>query len=216
MGIEHNVFLIARIEPHSKTYAPLGTCFALGGEFFATSFHVTGVDDQNLAIVLPEQAFLDYQRTSMNGPVRLSPMVLHEADPVCDLVVLRSPDIKVSITYALAGSDDVKIGETVCTFGYPHAGEGRAVLTLQTAMVGAKVALHETLPDPRGLVVNLMARPGQSGAPILTANQRQVVGVLAGSYARGGGGQISLGGVDPASLHQTTHAVSAEYLREML
>ena len=45
---------------------------------------------------------------------------------------------------------------------------------------------------------------------------RRVVGVLAGSYARTGGGQISLGGIDPASLHQTTHAVSAEYLREML
>jgi len=216
MGIEHNVFLIARIEPHSQTYTPLGTCFALGDGFFATSFHVTGVDDQNLAVVLPEQAFLDYQRLSTNGPVRLSPMVLHEADPVCDLVILRSPEIKVSTTYGLASSDDVKIGETVCTFGYPHAGEGRAVLTLQTAMVGAKVALHETLPDPRGFVLNLMARPGQSGAPILDANQRRVVGVLAGSYARTGGGQISLGGIDPASLHQTTHAVSAEYLREML
>jgi hypothetical protein len=216
MGIEHNVFLITRINPNSQTYAPIGTCFALGGEFFATSFHVTGVDDKNLAIVLPDQAFMDYQRSLTNGPVRLSPMVLHEADPVCDLVILRSPDINVSTTYVLAGSDDVKIGETVCTFGYPHAGEGRAVLTLQAAMVGAKVALHETLPDPRGLVVNLMARPGQSGAPILTANQKQVVGVLAGSYARGGGGQISLGGIDPASLHQTTHAVSAEYLREML
>jgi hypothetical protein len=42
------------------------------------------------------------------------------------------------------------------------------------------------------------------------------VALLIGSYAPGGGGMVSLGGVDPHTLHQTTHAISAEYAKELL
>jgi hypothetical protein len=36
--------------------------------------------------------------------------------------------------------------------------------------------------------------------------------MVVGSYAPNGGGGILLGDVDPATLHQTTHAISAEYV----
>lgn len=43
-----------------------------------------------------------------------------------------------------------------------------------------------------------------------------LVAMIIGSYAPNSGGSISLGGVDPHTLHQTTHAVSAEYILQML
>lgn len=65
-------------------------------------------------------------------------------------------------------------------------------------------------------MLNTQARPGQSGSPIFSAYTTTLVAILIGSYAPGGGGGISLCGVDPHTLHQTTHAVSVEYVKKML
>ena len=43
-----------------------------------------------------------------------------------------------------------------------------------------------------------------------------IAGILIGSYAPQVNGSISIGGIDPQTLHQTTHAISAEYIKEML
>lgn len=40
--------------------------------------------------------------------------------------------------------------------------------------------------------------------------------MLIGSYAPQSSGSISLGGIDPQTLHQTTNAIPAEYINEMI
>ena len=89
------------------------------------------------------------------------------------------------------------------------------VLTRQDTEIGARVLITSGGIKAKHLVLNVQARPGQSGSPIFRTFDGQLVGVLIGSYAPGGGGGISLGGVDPHTLHQTTHAVSSEYLSKM-
>ena len=90
------------------------------------------------------------------------------------------------------------------------------MLTYERAEIGAKVLIDSNGIKSKHVVLNTQARPGQSGSPVLRLPDLMVIGLLIGSYAPGGGGGISLGGVDPQTLHQTTHAISAEYLTEML
>lgn len=64
--------------------------------------------------------------------------------------------------------------------------------------------------------MNIQTRPGQSGSPVFRESDSMLVAMIIGSYAPNSSGSISLGGVDPHTLHQTTHAVSAEYILQML
>jgi hypothetical protein len=40
--------------------------------------------------------------------------------------------------------------------------------------------------------------------------------MITGGYAPAGGGGVIVAGIDPQTLHQTTHAVSAEYILGLL
>ncbi len=196
----------------------LGTAFAVGPRKIATAFHVIGANDDGLAIVVPRfPNMLAYQDTS-DTRVSSLPVRIVAADPLRDLCVLElaAPDAQISVSYGLSGTDAVPPGEPVVTLGFPHANFGRMVLTQQVAHVGARVLIENSGQKSKHIVLNTQARDGQSGGPVFDAGLGSVVAVLIGSYAPGGGGGISLGGVDPATLHQTTHAISAEYLGAML
>lgn len=160
---------------------------------------------------------LAYQDTSDTNVQTVAVRIV-AADPLKDLCVLEfiGDDNAVTFSYALSGTDAVPPGAPVVTFGFPHANFGRMVLTQQLAHVGARILIENSGQKSKHIVLNTQARDGQSGGPVFDAASNSVVAVLLGSYAPGGGGGISLGGVDPATLHQTTHAISAEYLRDML
>ena len=102
-------------------------------------------------------------------------------------------------------------------YGFPHADRGRHVLTQDVAYVGARVLTGEVGSiKSKHVVLNTLSRPGQSGAPVFRADSPALCAVVVGAYAPGGGGGVIIGGIDPQTLHQTTQAVSAEYLAEML
>lgn len=196
----------------------LGTAFAVGARKIATAYHVTGANDDGLALVIPRfPNMLAYQDTS-DGEVRSLPVRIVAADPLKDLCVLEiaTPGPQISFDYRLSSTDAVPTGGQVLTFGFPHATSGRMVLTQQTAHVGARILIENSGLKNKHIVLNTQARDGQSGGPVFDARLNQIVAIVLGSYALGGGGGISLGGVDPATLHQTTHAISAEYLEGML
>ena len=55
-----------------------------------------------------------------------------------------------------------------------------------------------------------------SGSPIIVPGSSSISAMLIGSYApQVTNGGISIGGIDPQTLHQTTHAISAAYIKEM-
>lgn len=214
--LSQNIFAIGRIDPQGITL--LGTCFAVSPNKVATAFHVVGHDDARLALILPRvDSLADYQDTS-DVSVNMINLSMCAADPVRDLCVLQmAPGNSVTFSYAIGSSDDVPPGSVVTTFGFPHANLGRMVLTQQTAHVGARILVQNEMLKTKHIVLNAQAREGQSGGPVFTAGpQLRVVAVLIGSYAPTGGGRVIIGGIDPATLHQTTHAISAEYLRAML
>lgn len=193
----------------------LGTAFALNKPgLFATASHVAGTDGQNLVLAFkPLTCLHDYQDTGDNS-LRTFHVQIYALDPFHDLAVLKA-DVNVTSNFVLGGTDDTPVGTQVTSIGFPHADHGRMVLTQQDAEIGARVLIDCGGIKAKHLVLNTQARPGQSGSPIFTKTDGRLIGVLVGSYAPGGGGGISLGGVDPHTLHQTTHAVSAEYLSQM-
>jgi S1-C subfamily serine protease len=207
------VFALGRLGPEGLHL--LGTAFAVSGTKMATSAHVTGSDDANLVLVHPRiEGFGEYQDTA-DPDVRMSPVTIVAIDPVRDLALVEV-DGSLPVTLALAGTDQVLPGSPVATLGFPHADHGRLVLTQQDTHVGALVLIESNGVKSKHIILNTQARPGQSGGPVFDAQSGEVVAVLIGSYAPGGGGGISLGGVDPHSLHQTTHAISAEYISKMM
>jgi hypothetical protein len=99
--------------------------------------------------------------------------------------------------------------------GFPHVTEGRRVLTYQTITVGAKILIESSGIKTKHLVMNIQAKPGQSGSPMFSRKDGRVVAMLLGSYAPGQAGVI-IGGINPQTLHQTTHAISSEYILNMI
>lgn len=206
------VVAIARTNPSGVSV--LGTGFFIGNGLIATTKHVTNGDDHNLCIILPKYSIDEYQDTSDSG-VNLMSARIREINPIRDICILEV-DGHITPPYTLQSTDNISVGNPVIVYGYPHADHGRFVLTQQNTQVGAKIFIESHGIKSKHIVLNTQARPGQSGGPILNSQNNSVIGMLIGSYAPGGGGGISLGGVDPLTLHQTTHVISAEYIREMI
>lgn len=208
------VFAIGRVSPAGINL--LGTGFVVAPDKIATAFHVVGSNDQNLALIMPRiGSLLEYQDTS-DTRVSTVPLSVSAADPIRDLCILQGPeDLRMASNYKLSSTDEVPPGAPVLIFGFPHANHGRMVLTLQSAAVGARVLISTEGIKTKHIVLNTQARDGQSGGPVFDSSMRTVVAMILGSYAPQGGG-IRLGDINPAALHQTTHAISAEYLRVML
>nr|WP_277399917.1 serine protease [Pseudoxanthomonas sp. LH2527] len=207
-------YVIGRLMPDGVQMLGTGFLFRADG-YIATTQHVVGVDPANLVILMPHiKSMNEYQDLSDTRctPVNVSVV---ELDPIRDLAVLKA-DLGFSGTLPpLTSFDKVDVGAEVGIFGYPHCTEGRRALTFQKAELGAKVKITEKNVTTKHAVINVQARPGQSGSLVFDPASGGVVGVLIGAWAPGRDG-ISLGGINPRELHQTTHCVPAEYLREML
>jgi V8-like Glu-specific endopeptidase len=209
------VFAVGRTGANGVSLLGTATLLNSPGKF-VTAAHVTQKDEQNLVVVVkPDNSSInDYQDTS-DARVEVIPVRIEAIEPFRDLCIL-SAGIDAFSTISMGSTDILNLGNVVDIFGYPHADHGRLVLTQQRTEIGARILIKNGIVKTKHVVLNTQARPGQSGSPIFSAQTTMLVAILIGSYAPGGGGSISLGGVDPHTLHQTTHAVSVEYVREML
>lgn len=208
------VYAIGRTTPSGLHL--LGTAFSVGGGYFATPFHVATANDQGLHLLLPRIGSLNEYQDASSSQYRAVPVAMAAADPIKDICLLHQAAVDAG-GLSLGSTDEVPVGGNVEIFGFPHAGHGRWILTQQHASVGARVLIASSGQKSKHIVLNVQARDGQSGSPVLNSSvPNRVVAMVLGSYAPGGGGGISLGGVDPQTLHQTTHAVSAEYIAAMI
>lgn len=194
----------------------LGTAFFINqAGLLATAAHVVGNNDNNLVVIVNKiPSIQDYQDTS-DQQVQAIPVKIKEINPIADVCILESQTSAQS-TFDLTSTDSIQVGEQISIFGYSHSNHGRMVITQQDTSVGAKIFIKSNGIKLKNIILNVQSRPGQSGSPIVAPNRRAIVGILIGSYAPKSKGGISLGGIDPQTLHQTTHAVSVEYIKEML
>ena len=85
---------------------------------------------------------------------------------------------------------------------------------MQNAMIGSKILINSAGIKSKYCVINTQTRPGQSGSMIYYRTQNKIIAVLIGAFASNSG--ISLGGINPRELHQTTQCISAEYISKMI
>ncbi len=199
----------------------LGTCFIINRPgLFVTATHVTNNDDNNLVIVFANALYTDpaginsYQDTS-NTEVKYLNVKIYRTDPIHDICILKANE-QVSSNLQIISTDVIGVSDEVCVVGYPHCNMGRMVLTYQETLVGAKILLQTAGIKSKHIVLNIQTRPGQSGSPVFRKSDSKLVAIIIGSYAPQNRGGISLAGVDPLTLHQTTHAISAEYILKLL
>lgn len=208
------VYVIGKLTPSGVNM--LGTGFLIDQQgHIATTHHVVGSENSNLVILAPHITDINAYQDLANNSCNTIAAVTKEIDPIRDLAVLKT-DITFNGPMPRIGTfDDDVVGEEIGIFGFPHCVEGRRTLTYQKAHLGAKVLLETNGVKSKHAVINTQARPGQSGSLVFSPKDQSISGVLVGAWVPGPGG-ISLGGINPRELHQTTQCVSAEYLRDML
>lgn len=213
--ISYVVHPVGRITPNGVSL--LGTAFFINKPgLLATAAHVVGNNDNGLVIIMNRvNSIQDYQDT-FNNQVNFITAKIKEVNPIYDVCLLEVPE-KIQSTFTLSSTDSINVGENISLFGYPHCDHGRMVLTQQNTSVGAKILINSSGIMAKNIVLNIQSRPGQSGSPIVIPESRSIAAMLIGSYApQSNGGGISIGGIDPQTLHQTTHAISATYIKEMI
>lgn len=208
------IVAVGRVSPGGVQL--LGTSFAVGERTFATAAHITDQNDSGLVLIVPKiQRLSDFQDTT-DQSINTVPVRIREYDPIHDIALLETSDIRVTFPWVLGRADDAPSGAAIISAGFPHADFGRLVLTQQASTVGARILMQAGPVKAKHLVMNVQTRPGTSGSPVLLGAQNRVVAMVIGSYAPKIEGGIRLGNIDPYTLHQTTHAVSAEYIASML
>ncbi|WP_336761766.1 S1 family peptidase [Paenibacillus sp. USHLN196] len=214
------VFSVGRINPQGGVNL-LGTAFFVGHGKFVTAKHVTGGDGTNLVLLqVDANTLFDYQDTSKLDVLNIA-VSIESVDPIRDICILSvvseiANETKTNLI--ISGTDDIAPGDVIYTFGFPHANEGRFVLTQQNATVGAKILIETQGIKSKHIIITTQARPGQSGSPVYSIRNSRIelIGMLIGSYVPSNGGTVSVFGIDPSTLHQTTHIISSEYIRRML
>lgn len=149
------------------TTAMKGSSFALESGIIVTNEHV----------IRGETA----QRIGLIGADGIARTVSHlVTDARRDLAFLTPTEDLGDAGMALA-TDDVEIGASVRTWGYPLGYNGPAPLLIQGTIAGFNVI--ERLGGLRRIIVNAAFNGGNSGGPLLRVEESSVVGVVVATHA---------------------------------
>lgn len=185
-----------------------------GGKYIVVPRHVIGDSDENLSVILPNTDNInEYQDTTIKSCTFINVKIV-ASDPFRDISILEPLGTIVMPEILLGNTDNMKVMEQTFIIGFPHCIEGRKVLTIQEADIGAKILLESNNIKSKYIVVNTQTRPGQSGSLVYDFKSNRIIAMLIGAFAPKSG--ISLGGINPRELHQTTHCISAEYILNMI
>jgi S1-C subfamily serine protease len=137
-----------------------------------------------------------------------------EINPITDLAILKIEQSGPIMTPPISSLDNIKVGERIGIFGFPHCVMGRRVLTYHETEIGAKMLLESSGIKAKYATLNLQTRPGQSGSLVFNLMNGDILGLLIGTYAPDSG--VNIAGINPYELNQTSYCISANHIREML
>ena len=108
----------------------------------------------------------------------------------------------------------LKAGDIIATINATNGDESISITYFKSASVARDYwnSNKEDLENMQEKDDNIVVK--RSGSIIYSANQNKIIGVLIGAFASSSG--ISLGGINPRELHQTTQCLSAEYIKKMI
>lgn len=198
-----------------------GSISMLGTGYFITSDrqivtarHVIGNEHENLVIMLPQISEINQYQDVSDTSCRYIPAKVQDINPITDLCILKIDSPGFVMVPPLGSLDDVRVGERIGIFGYPHCVMGRRVLTYHETEIGAKMLLETSGIKSKYATINLQTRPGQSGSVVFSLKTGIIVGLLIGTYAPDSG--VIIAGINPHELNQTSYCISANHIMEML
>lgn len=214
MNFTQNTLIIGRIT--SKGIDMLGTGFLVSNSGkIATARHVVGNITEGLCILMPHISDINAYQDVADHRCQPIQAVIEDINPVTDICLLQGVGLSFEgILPKLDSLDNVRVGEKIGMFGFPHCVMGRRVLTYREAEIGAKMLLETSGVKSKYATLNMQTRPGQSGSLVLSLRTGNIVGMLIGTYAPSCG--VIIAGINPHELNQDSYCISASYISEML
>ena len=209
------VFVIGKNNPETNITTMLGTGFLVSQDGkIVTARHVVGNEIDNLVILLPDVSNIDDYQDTSNNKCRMISVCVDSVNPITDIAVLKAPFSCSWFVPSIESFDNNHVGERIGMYGFPHCVFGRKVLTYQEAEIGAKMLLETSGVKSKYATINIQTRPGQSGSVIYSLKSGAILGMLIGTYAPSCG--ISIAGINPHELNQSSYCISANHIKEML
>lgn len=213
----NSLVVMVGIKDANNNVLLLGTGFALPKKgYFVTCRHVLGDRTDHIVLVLADRYDSDgYQDASKHKCRMIDVKAVDSVNPLCDLIILKTDSVTLDIP-SLGDLDAIQVGDEVDIVGFPHCVNDwqMHILTVQRTRVGAKVLRESQTIKYKYAILNVQTRPGQSGSLVYSPRLQKVIGILVGGYSISSG--ISLGGINPFELNQTSFCLSAQYINEML
>lgn len=153
----------------------------------------------------------EYQDTTDNS-CKTVQAVVKDINPVTDICILKTSLRFSGVLPPLESLDNIKVGERIGMYSFPHCVMGRRGLTYQEAEVGAKMLLESSGIKSKYVTINIQTRPGQSGAIVFNTKRGAIIGLLIGAYAPNSG--IIIAGINPYELNLTSYCISANHIKK--
>lgn len=207
--------VVGVLDRTEKVINMLGTGFLISNDGkIVTARHVVGNKTNDLVVLMPYIKNINEYQDTTDSSCKPVPAFIEDINPVTDICILKT-GLKVEGTLpSLDSLDNIKVGDKIGMFGFPHCVMGRRVLTYQEAEIGAKMLLESSGIKSKYATINIQTRPGQSGSIVFNANTGTIVGLLIGAYAPNSG--VIIAGINPHELNQTSYCISANHIKEML
>ncbi len=207
--------VVGVLDRTEKVINMLGTGFLISNDGkIVTARHVVGNKTNDLVVLMPHIKNINEYQDTTDSSCKPVPAFIEDINPVTDICILKT-GLKVEGTLpSLDSLDNIKVGDKIGMFGFPHCVMGRRVLTYQEAEIGAKMLLESSGIKSKYATINIQTRPGQSGPIVFNANTGTIVGLLIGAYAPNSG--VIIAGINPHELNQTSYCISANHIKEML
>ena len=166
------------------TIRMLGTGFLISNDGkIVTARHVIGNETKDIVVLMPHVMNIDEYQDTADNSCRTVSAIVEDINPVTDICILKTQLNFSGVLPPLESLDNIKVGERIGMYGFPHCVMGRRVLTYQEAEVGAKMLLESSGIKSKYATINIQTRPGQSGSIVFNTKTGAIIGLLIGAYA---------------------------------
>jgi serine protease Do len=206
-------FILLRKREDSVMF--LGTAFLVHDKgYLLTATHIIENDFENLMVAKP-QDLEEFSKLSLDEVAAVSvDVVKTDAYHNVALLKLKKGFIIETPDYLMGQVDNLKLGTGLINIGFPYGHQDMHILAIRSSVLSSKIKLDN---GTKILLFDSMVHDGMTGGPLVSIEDRRIVGIVVGRFSPlDDGGDFSHGKNHPAYDTSMSYAVSIEYGYNML